>query len=691
MACCHRFVLWLCLIKKGTRILNQRKSAKQADLTMNRKGRIDGGGSDAPSTSISTCSSTFVDADASLCKEQHRHQHWHPAGHSDRGQDQKEEQQPNRRRRRRIPVTTLLAWTVACSWIAFFAGIVTRPFLSDLRVRQGPFLGVAHTTNAIPESCPPLFGTVGIANRFGAILTIPNTSSSQTLTTHCSRGRETKLPSAGDNSNHCCCVREDHTVLPFAEGRTLLAATTTSFSHSQKAFYELLVHPVLVASTDPPPTTVGIIIMQEEASSSGRDFNGCGDQGQRIQSQHHVATMVQGLIREISLHRSVREVTLLVSDEEDCESILLQTTTAMEHYPSPSVSRHRNDALAVDCRSTFDHPSGEDILMDVAIWPYCNLNDYSNDRTNDDDDPMQSSSTTSPTREWVHRHLSPTGSLVFCAGRTLPFDHPRWIESQRSRLATIRQIQDAGFVRIIDYDVPTRSMTTMTTPASASPSQEDDHTQHPHNFAVAVKSAVGIAGWRMSEAHYQLRMRKRFMPMRATDDHGETGRNAFMDGLVAFDGATMLQLLFPAKHSAEAACSLWDRAIGDDDEDGPYCNPRGHGYDPDVGNVPLDELYVSKSMAGENAGRGVFTKVDIPFETYLALETTVHAVIFEWPTVKLHEDMLEYFSAIPGENRGIPDIHGNIVSVFARAYGYKSRTWGMEQEFVMSNIITFGT
>jgi hypothetical protein len=150
-----------------------------------------------------------------------------------------------------------------------------------------------------------------------------------------------------------------------------------------------------------------------------------------------------------------------------------------------------------------------------------------------------------------------------------------------------------------------------------------------------------------------------------------------------FDSATMLSLKYPSKHSAVRFCQQ-NQGYLEDDYLPELCGDvtGGHGYDPYTDNVPIDDLFVGKSQAGEHAGRGVYTKVDIPPNTYVGLETTVHSIIYEWTTTDLHNDLIDHVPVYS-------NAQGKIIYVFAEAYGYSQEPWNMPQEAVMSHMLTF--
>jgi hypothetical protein len=93
-----------------------------------------------------------------------------------------------------------------------------------------------------------------------------------------------------------------------------------------------------------------------------------------------------------------------------------------------------------------------------------------------------------------------------------------------------------------------------------------------------------------------------------------------------FDGPTMVSYQVPPR-SMEAVFCRRDPT--------PAECLNGHHVDMEYPNVPASSFEVKKSNAGENAGRGVFAKVDIPKNAYLSLETSVHTLIFMPSTVAL--------------------------------------------------------
>ena len=89
-------------------------------------------------------------------------------------------------------------------------------------------------------------------------------------------------------------------------------------------------------------------------------------------------------------------------------------------------------------------------------------------------------------------------------------------------------------------------------------------------------------------------------------------------------------------------------------------------------NVPEYQLQVRRSGMGENSGRGVYSTVDIPAGSYLALESAVHCVLYSQDTTKLVYEI--------GDDSSIDDtVHAifansthRVLRSYAEGYGYTS-------------------
>lgn len=96
-------------------------------------------------------------------------------------------------------------------------------------------------------------------------------------------------------------------------------------------------------------------------------------------------------------------------------------------------------------------------------------------------------------------------------------------------------------------------------------------------------------------------------------------------------------------------------------------------FDPSLPNTPADALEVKMSSISDTAGRGLFTKVDIPEESYLSAETAAHPVSFMPSTVNLVESLAK-------DNA---DYKVNILPWYMEGYGFTS------QSFVSSLVCRF--
>lgn len=88
---------------------------------------------------------------------------------------------------------------------------------------------------------------------------------------------------------------------------------------------------------------------------------------------------------------------------------------------------------------------------------------------------------------------------------------------------------------------------------------------------------------------------------------------------------------------------------------------------PSVPNIPASSLEVKKSEVGEGAGRGLFTKVDIPEGAYVAAETGVNLVKFLPSTISL---ILELWEA-----RETPIAKLELLLYYMDGYGFTSRNF----------------
>jgi len=126
---------------------------------------------------------------------------------------------------------------------------------------------------------------------------------------------------------------------------------------------------------------------------------------------------------------------------------------------------------------------------------------------------------------------------------------------------------------------------------------------YPWQFVTAFKSNETKADWFANPSLVDLKIRKRSIP---TIDEGSPFKY--------FDGPTMQTFYFPSKQIAVIYCR--------DNPNSKDCK-EGHGFDPERLNLPLSTLEVRQSSIGEQVGRGIFARVDIPRESYVGLEKLI--------------------------------------------------------------------
>ncbi|KAG7341710.1 hypothetical protein IV203_023663 [Nitzschia inconspicua] len=384
-------------------------------------------------------------------------------------------------------------------------------------------------------------------------------------------------------------------------------------------FQELVVHPVLLTMKEDHQAERIAIILDDDDDKED---------------------MLTGLVQQILNYRSIRHIFVVKESLQDCQD----TWTDLSQLVHSS-------SVVMECVSKDSLSSSSSFQVDVVlILDDCNVFD-NHDHDDDDTQAESKQNNLEETFRLWFQHLSPgSGSLVTCLGETLPLHHPRASLHHEERLEKIDALEDADFQRIVEYDIRLA------------------HSRYAQSIVVAWKDETSLAQWRMNEAQYALRVHSRLVDPSSS--------------LAWFDSATMVSLKYPSKHSALRFCEPYGNHLAPEDICDSVCSEAGHGYDPYIENIPVEDLYVGKSQAGDHSGRGVFTKVDIPTNSYLGLETTVHSIIYEWPTSDLYNNMLDFVPVFANTK-------GNVVFVFAEAYGYAQEPWNMPQETVMSHLLNF--
>ncbi|KAG7354551.1 SET methyltransferase domain containing protein [Nitzschia inconspicua] len=420
------------------------------------------------------------------------------------------------------------------------------------------------------------------------------------------------------NEEYKTCTSEDEAICDIT-GASYSSQSSNPQLSPRKQFHEMLVHPLLL-NLDPEPESVALVMWNYH--------------NQRTQGYTTLRIEMFSLMNEISKYKSVNKVFIVVEDSHSTRSC----------HAAIAQNRLRHNVF-FHCIHVVDFER-QTITVDTVILPNWPQNK----------DELDSE------LEFWHNRLSPHGALVALLGATYPL---QYIMEQREivneRWHRIEQLNKT-FARIIDYDIPAFFYHTSNRHqliSSSHPKFSQTPSMFPVNIAVAFKSLDGVAHWRKNEAHYNLALRNR-LTMNGIDD------------LLVFDGASMLTIQNPPSHSAWFFCE----GYGSDSD----CD--FHGYDPEFPNIPMTDLYVGKSNAGEHAGRGVFANVDIPAFSNIGLETTTQSIHFEWMTTELHRNMME-------ETPEYAVGKAQIVHVYAEAYGYASSPFGKQQETVMSHFLTF--
>lgn len=175
---------------------------------------------------------------------------------------------------------------------------------------------------------------------------------------------------------------------------------------------------------------------------------------------------------------------------------------------------------------------------------------------------------------------------------------------------------------------------------------------------MAFKSYSSRQFWYANTAEVDLAIQKRTVRTKS----GKTP-------LQYFDGATMMSYQVPSRMIETVFCRREPAPFG--------CNDEEFHLDPKNQNVPTSSFEVKMSEQGKHAGRGVFTKVDIAAESYIAAESFSQSLRFYPSTYKL-------IAGLEEESDGL-----EALEYYMHGYGFTSRRFGESEVFVDSSIITF--
>ena len=437
----------------------------------------------------------------------------------------------------------------------------------------------------------------------------------------------------------------------------------------RKHFAEFIVHPILLVSgseeyPDDSSETLAIAV-DLDSDTTDQGINGI--------------VLAQDLLREIALHDSITKVTIfLVSPtaskkQNGCPKQLQETS-----FDIPSVECfHINPQWGIQQKGYIDKEFLPDDGFDVSIvLSGCDTNDQ---ETKD--------------RFWEKELYHSTDSMVStCAGKRRKTGRSLnavGLYEQHLRIDAIEHLFDlekwgseSSYTQVVDYDVQGLTM------AVGFHKNMDD----------------GVYKWHLNEAGQNLELSWRLKGgIRDDSDNNESPSS-----LRYFEAPDMTTLQFPPKASADSYCRYLDDY--DEMEGDEYCE---HGYDPEKINIPLSQVYVAKSGSGENAGRGVFTSVDLLEKgTMIGMETNVHSVFYPPMSKALVNqvvDMKVYNSYdekyedddddddddddedeyLGGDSPLMSTAIYRSLTVYAEAYGFDDNPWGIAQTSVYSNVLTF--
>eukprot|EP00978_Attheya_sp_CCMP212_P001313 scaffold2735_cov61-Attheya_sp.AAC.9 len=243
----------------------------------------------------------------------------------------------------------------------------------------------------------------------------------------------------------------------------------------------------------------------------------------------------------------------------------------------------------------------------------------------------------------LYQGMTENGVIVMQLGGS-PFEYepPDIVTTSKNRALMTEILEQAGFKSIHVY--------------------EEGHSKFmlPWSYLVAFKQYQSRALWYSNPAAVELKIHDRIK-------RTYSGKPA----LKYFDGATMSGYTVPPKAFETVFCRK---------------NPvpeeclEARGFDPKYANAPVKSFEVKMSTVGEKSGRGVFAAVDIPADTRIAQEQSVHFVGFPPDTCDLLQEMFEKVGAAAALKSMYGYMHG---------YGFQSRIMGDDEVYVDSSILTF--
>lgn len=346
-------------------------------------------------------------------------------------------------------------------------------------------------------------------------------------------------------------------------------------------------------------------------------------------------------LREVLKHRTVETVAMIEMDEgmvnasrlflpqwSDCSNLL---ESANSCFDDPRTELYFTDAAAwfVDRFSSMDKIDEEE-KYDVIIM--------------DSFDPLTEAGFPDILKNFEHfvgaifNALTDDGVFVSQIGEDEDMrDYPEDILSEKS---FIRQLIKHGFQSIRDYSEGKAGLGGV------------------WSFRVAFKSTDSKTLWYQNQVEIDCRLKHRAMK---TKDGNDPFR--------IFDGATMMTYQYPSRTNENVFCRS---------EPTPDLCENGHGFDPYIANIYIDDLEVKLSEI-PGAGRGLFFKKNFPAGSYIAIDEGSQDIVFMPMTTWLLKEIIE---------QGVSD-KWKVFDYYTFGYGFSNDFYGDAGFSVDPSIMTF--
>lgn len=227
----------------------------------------------------------------------------------------------------------------------------------------------------------------------------------------------------------------------------------------------------------------------------------------------------------------------------------------------------------------------------------------------------------------IYQALTDEGVLVLQLGESPHNADPSEQTNNKNRHHIMNMIEEVGFQSMHIY--------------------EESHCGfgYPWSFLVACKSDKCRYNWYMNEAEIDVQIHYRMIRTKSGSSP-----------LRYFDGATMKSYQDPPK--------AWETLYCRQEPYPEHCNDY-RGYRQSIESYGIDNFEVRMSSIGDGAGRGVFSKVDIPQGSLIAAEEAHKKVHFSHTTIH----MIEAFRDKYFEADDLSDL-----TQYAYGYGFQQKT-----------------